>query len=318
MKAVFLDAGSLGDDLDMSGLETAADEWVFYPHTTPEDTARRLAGAEMVVSNKVRVDRQAMEANPQLRFIAVIATGTNNVDLEAAADHGIIVSNVRNYGAAAVSQHVFALILSLATRLHDYQQAAMDGRWANARYFCLLDFPIMELRGKTLGIVGYGDLGRAVADVARGFGMEVLVSARIGSTEIPQDRLPFQDLLPRVDVLSLHCPLTGQTRDLIDADALAAMKPGALLINAARGGIVNEAALAEALRSGHLAGAGMDVLSEEPPRNGNVLLDPGIPNLIVTPHVAWASREARQRCVDFTVANILAWREGEPTNVVSA
>lgn len=317
MKAVFLDAESVGEDLDLASLKDVVDDWTFHPLSAPEELVGRLADADLVVSNKVILDRSVLEACPRLRFIAVIATGTNNVDLDAARERGIPVSNVRRYGAASVAQHVMALMLSLATRQADYARAALDGRWAAARHFCLLDYPIIELPGKTLGIVGYGDLGQAVAKMAAGIGMEVLVSARVGAESAPEGRELLEDLIPKVDVLSLHCPLTEQTRDLMNADRIGRMKPGALLINAARGGVVNEAALADALRSGHLGGAGVDVLTEEPPRRGNVLLDPAIPNLIVTPHVAWATREARQRCVDFTADNIRAWLAGKPINVVN-
>ncbi|MGB1110624.1 MAG: 2-hydroxyacid dehydrogenase [Gammaproteobacteria bacterium] len=317
MRLVFLDAESVGDDLDLNALRATADECHLYPTTGPADLADRLAGADIVVTNKVLLDRHALESADSLKLVCVIATGTNNVDLDAARERGIPVCNVRNYGAASVAQHVMGLILSLATRQHDYHQAAMDGRWGQARHFCLLDFPIMELPGKTLGIVGHGDLGRAVAAMAEGIGMKVLVSARVGSESAPVGRVVLEEMLPQVDVLSLHCPLTDQTRDLMNAERIALMKPGALLINAARGGVVNEQALADALRSGHLGGAGVDVLTEEPPVNGNVLLDESLPNLIVTPHVAWATREARQRCVDLTVANIEAWQAGSPSNLVN-
>ena len=268
-----------------------------------------------MISNKVRLDAAAFAAAPQLRLVCVAATGTNNVDLDAAQRHGVTVCNVRGYATPAVVQHVYALILALTTRLPDYQRDVANGRWQASPYFCLLDHPIRELAGRTLGIVGYGELGSAVARVAAAFGMSVLIAQRAGSAA-QAGRLALTELLPLVDILSLHCPLTPQTRGLIGAQELALMKPDALLINTARGGLVDEAALAAALRGGKLGGAGIDVLSEEPPRDNNPLLATDIPNLIVTPHIAWASREARQRVIDAIAANIRAFLAGTPVNVV--
>ena len=317
MTAVFLDAASLGDDIDFSPLRRATRDWTQYPATTPEQTRERVREARIVVTNKVVLDRDTLFACERLRFIAVAATGTNNVDLDAARERDIVVANVRAYGTPSVSQHVFALILQLATRLYEYHRAALDGRWAASPHFFLFDAPIFELHGKTLGIVGYGELGRGVARLAKAFGMNVLVSARPGSESAPEGRVDLDALLPQVDVLSLHCPLTPATAGLIDAERIARMKPGALLINCARGGVVDEPALAEALRAGHLGGAGVDVLTEEPPRGSNVLLDPTIPNLIVTPHTAWAARESRQRVLDQIAENIAAFLAGRPTRVVA-
>mgnify|MGYP003943826589 CR=1 FL=1 len=236
--------------------------------------------------------------------------------IEAAAKLGITVTNVRGYATSSVVQHVFAMILHLTRRLDDYNRAAVDGRWAGSRQFCVLDRTIDDLEGQRLGVIGYGELGSAVARTAECFGMEVLVAQRQGAPR-GTDRLPLEELLPKVDVLTLHCPLTEETRGLIDGGALAAMKESAILINAARGGIVDEAALAEALRSGRLAGAGVDVLSTEPPRDGNPLLAADIPNLVVTPHVAWASRRSRQRLLDGVAENIERFAGGDPINVVT-
>jgi glycerate dehydrogenase len=280
--------------------------------------AERIDGAGVVVTNKVVLDAALLEqAASHLELICVAATGTNNIDLEATDRLGIPVCNARGYATPSVVQHVFALILALSTRLLDYEQAARDGRWARSPFFCLLNFPVREIRGLTLGIVGYGELGRGVAEVARTFGMEVLISQRPGGPPRP-GRLPLNELLPRVDVLSLHCPLTPETRGLIDPRALSLMRDDALLINTARGGIVDEAAVAAALRGGHLGGAGVDVLAEEPPANGSPLLEPGIPNLILTPHSAWASHGSRQRLIDQVAENIHAFRAGEPKNLVNA
>jgi len=316
MLGVFLDRDTVDrSDLDLAALLGVLPDWRLHTYTRPEQLAERLVEATVAVSNKVRLDAAVFAAAPQLRLVCVAATGTNNVDLDAAQRHGVTVCNVRGYATPSVVQHVYALILALTTRLPEYQRDVASGRWQASPYFCLLDHPIRELAGRTLGIVGYGELGRAVAQVAAAFGMSVLIAQRAGGAA--QDgRFALTELLPQVDVLSLHCPLTPQTRGLIGAQELALMKPDALLINTARGGLVDEAALAEALRSGKLGGAGIDVLSEEPPHHDNPLLSSRIPNLIVTPHIAWASREARQRVIDAIAANIRAFLAGTPVNVV--
>lgn len=319
MTGVFLDRDSLDPgDLDLSALQATLPQWQLHGATTAAQLAERIAEAQVVVSNKVMLDEAAMAAAPRLRLIAIAATGTNNVDLKAAARRNIAVCNVRRYATPSVVQHVFALLLSLTRRLNDYRQAVAQGRWQQSGQFCLLDYPIGELNGRTLGIVGYGELGEAVARVAgQAFGMQVLLSQRPGAAA-RQGRLPLGELLPQVDVLSLHCPLTEATRGLIGAAELALMKPEAILINTARGGIVDEQALAEALRAGRLGGAGIDVLEQEPPANDNPLLQGDLPNLIVTPHIAWASREARQRLTDQLAENIRAFLDGRPQNLVSA
>ena len=312
-----LDAESFGPDLDLDALRACAARWNWHDRTEPHQTADRLADAEVVITNKVRLGETEFAAAPNLALVCIAATGVDNVDLAAAERHGVTVCNATGYATASVVQHTFALLLALATRIEDYAAAARDGRWAAHSQFCLLDYPIVELDGRSLGIVGYGTLGRAVADTARAFGMEVLIAARPGSKTVPEGRVALTDMLARADVVSLHCPLTPATRGLIDAEALRRMRPGALLINTARGGIVDEAALAAALRDGEIAGAGIDVLTEEPPRHGNVLLDAQLPNLIVTPHCAWGTRAARQRLIDRIVDNIEAWVAGTPRNVVA-
>ena len=317
MRGVFLDRDSLNaDDLDFSPLEALLPDWHVYSATSPDQIGTRIAEATVVISNKVRLDAAALQQAPQLKLIAVAATGVNNVDLEAAAARGITVCNCRGYATPAVVQHVFALLLALVTRWPDYQQAVRAGRWQQARHFGLLDFPIRELDGMTLGIIGYGELGQGVARVAEAFGMRVLIAQRPGSVETLAGRLPLPVLLPQVDVLSLHCPLTPATRGLIGAWELALLPRDALLINTARGGLVDEALLADALRQGALGGAGVDVLSLEPPVSGNPLLAPDIPQLIVTPHSAWGSRAARQRLVGQLAENIASWQAGTPLRVV--
>lgn len=319
MKGVFLDFDTISvrDDIDTAPLrDLPGVNWAFHGATPPGELAARIEGCELVVVNKVVFDADTLaHAAGTLKLIVIAATGTNNVDLDAARRHGITVCNVRGYGTPSVVQHVWALILALTTQLPSYMAAVAEGRWQRHPQFCILDFPIRELNGLELGIVGYGTLGRGVAEVAPAFGMNVLVAQRPGG-EPRDDRLPLPELLERADILSLHCPLTPETRDLIGRRELRAMKPNALLINTARGGIVDEAALVEALRVGEIGGAGFDVLTEEPPAGGNVLLDAGLPNLIITPHTAWASRESRQRVVDIVGDNIRAWFGGEPANVV--
>jgi glycerate dehydrogenase len=317
MKGVMLDRGSLDPgDLDLSGLDAVIDDWSFYEETHPDEVIARLIDAQIVVSNKVVLDEAVLSSAPDLKLICVAATGTNNVDLAAAKSRGIMVCNVTGYATPSVVEHVFAIILALSRRLPDWQQAIEKGHWQQATHFCLLDYPMGELNGKTLGIVGYGELGRAVAQVAKAFGMQVLIAERPGGGA-QSGRLPLEELLPQVDVLSLHCPLTDNTRNLISKTELELMKPTAILINTARGGIVDEAALAAALHAGQIGGAGVDVLTTEPPVKGNVLLDESIPNLIVTPHIAWASVESRQRLVNEVVENIRAFLDGTPRNRVA-
>lgn len=314
MKAVFLDSEGL-DDLDFAGLAGECSSLQIFRTTAPDEVADRIAGAELIILNKVRIARHHLVAAPSVRLIAVVATGTDVVELQAAAELAVTVCNCQAYGTDSVVQHVFSVILALHTSLLSYHTAVRDGRWQKASQFCFLDFPIIELKGKSLGIVGYGTLGRGIRDVAKAFGMKVVIARRPGNP--PDDRPSLAEMLPAIDVLTLHCPLTAQTRNLIDAAALSLMKPTAFVINAARGGIVDEAALLDALRLGKIGGAAVDVLSVEPPRAGNPLLDAHLPNLIVTPHIAWASREARQRIIDQTAENIRAFKAGAPIRVVS-
>lgn len=317
MHAVILDADSLGPGLDFRALHERIDDWDWHGHTAPGEVAGRIADAEVVITNKVVLDETAFAAAPHLRLVCVAATGVNNIDLDAARRHGVTVCNATGYGTPSVVQHTFALILALATRLPDYQAAVRAGEWSRSPFFCLLDYPITELAGSTLGIIGHGTLGQGVAAIGRAFDMDVQVAARPGATEVPTGRVAVDRLIERADVISLHCPLTDATRGLIGADELARMKSTALLVNTARGGIVDEQALADALRAGTIAGAGMDVLTTEPPADGNPLLADDIPNLVVTPHCAWGTHAARQRLVDQVGGHIAAFLDGEPRNVVA-
>ncbi|OOG85426.1 glycerate dehydrogenase [Pseudomonas sp. A25(2017)] len=316
-RAVFLDHPSLDlGDLDLGPLRNCFSDLQLFARTTPDQVAERLEGATVAITNKAVIDAQAMAASPDLKLILISATGTNNVDLAAARSHGITVCNCQGYGTPSVAQHTIMLLLNLATRLADYQKAVGEGRWQQASQFCLLDYPIVELEGKTLGLLGHGELGSAVGRLAEAFGMRVLLG-QIPGRPARADRLPLEQLLPQVDALTLHCPLNEHTRHFIGTRELAQLKPGAFVVNTARGGLIDEQALAEALRSGHLGGAATDVLSVEPPAQGNPLLAGDIPRLIVTPHNAWGSREARQRIVGQMSENAQGFFSGTARRVVS-
>jgi glycerate dehydrogenase len=314
MRGVFLDLETVDrDDLDLQLLEATLPEWSLLKETS--DVSAAIRNADIVVTNKVRLDRDILHAAGQLKLVCIAATGTNNVDLVAARESNITVCNVRASAPASVVEHAFTLMLNLVRNLRKYRDAVVRGAWQNADGFCLLDYPVRELNGQTLGIIGYGELGKAVATVARAFGMQILVAQRAGTAADPE-RVPLDKLLSESNIISVHCPLTDSTRNLIDRRELTLMRKDAILINTARGGIVNETALSEALRNGEIAGAGIDVLSEEPPRDGNPLLDPSLPNLILTPHIAWAGISARQALINEIAANIRAFLAGTPRNVV--
>jgi len=305
MRSVFLDFAtvSTGADLDPGNLLGVLPGLELHDRTADALVDERIAGAAIVLLNKVQMTRARIAANPELRLIALTATGTNNVDLEAARERGVAVCNIRDYCTASVVQHVFATLLTLTHHLREYDRALKAGAWEREEQFTMLHFPVRELDGRTLGIVGFGTLGRAVARVAEAFGMRVLVANRAGAPPA-EGRVPLEALLPAVDVLTLHCPITPATRHLIDAQALARMKPDAVLINTARGALVEAGALAAALRAGRLGGAAIDVLDGEPPAAGQPLLAPDLGRLIVTPHTAWAALEARQRSIDELAANV--------------
>jgi glycerate dehydrogenase len=311
MKAVFLDYETLSrDDIDVTPILRAGVEVELFGVTAEDELETRIADANIVIVNKVRLGPVQMDAAPGLRLVCLAATGTNNVDLDAAQTRQIGVCNIVAYCTQSVVQHVFAAILNLTHRLNEYQALLHSGAWKDSPQFCMLDYPIRELSGLTIGIVGLGELGSAVARVAEAFGMRVVVANRPGTETPGEGRLALDEVLRQADVVSLHCPLTDQTHGLIGDRELSLMKPDALLINTARGALVDSGALARALSEGRIGGAGIDVLAQEPPVDGDALLDPGLPNLIVTPHIAWAAREARQRAVDEIAANIASFMSG--------
>jgi glycerate dehydrogenase len=317
MRAVFFDFGSVaeGGDLDPAALRAVLPEIEIFDETGDAELAPRLAGRAVAIANKVQFGDALLAASPALKLIALTATGVNNVDLDAARRRGIAVCNIRDYCTTSVVQHVFATLLTLTHGLREYDRALKAGAWERAAQFTMLGHPIRELAGLTLGIVGYGALGRGVARLAEAFGMKVLVANRAGGAREP-GRLDLAELLPVIDVLTLHCPITPATRHMIGRAELARMKPGAVIINTARGALIDAVALAEALRAGRLGGAAIDVLEQEPPVGGSPLLAPDLGNVLVTPHTAWAARESRQRAIDEVAANVRDFLAGGRRNRV--
>lgn len=313
-RIVFLDRDALRATVRRPSFEH---EWVEYASTEPDETVSRLRNATIAIVNKVSVGKNEISQLSSLKLIAVAATGVDIVDVETCRQRGIAVLNVRNYAPHAVPEHTILLMLALSRNLAGYLADVRQGEWQRSKQFCLFDRPIRDLHGKTLGIVGYGVLGKAVEMLARAFGMRVLISEHKGATAIRDGRVSFEEILLESDIVSLHCPLTKETRNMIATPELERMRSNAVLINAARGGLVDENALAEALLQGKIGGAGFDVLSEEPPAGGNVLLDLDLPNLIITPHNAWASDEAMQTLADQLIDSIEAFERGEPRNLVT-
>lgn len=314
-KTVFLDFDTVSTgDLDLTSLRGACGEVTLFG-TDAALTAQRIRDAEVVLLNKLEIDRAHLSGASKLRLIALAATGTNNIDLIAARELGIGVCNVPAYCTDSVVQHVWALILSLTQHVREYSRLSTDGSWTRGESSAVLSHPIRELKGRVFGVVGWGELGRGSARIAEAFGMRVLVAARPGS-EPQAGRVPLDSLLREADIVSLHCPLTAANQGLIGGRELALMKRDALLINTARGALIDGAALAAALKEGLIAGAGIDVLPEEPPAADEPLIEAGVPNLLVTPHIAWAAREARQRCIDEMAANVREFYGGGRRNRV--
>lgn len=317
LKVVFLDRNTLAPQTKLRPLGFAHELQVFDA-TMPEHLPARIEDADIVISNKVRLTAEAIAQAPRLRMVAVAATGTDIIDLTACAQRGIVVSNIRNYAGHAVPEHVFALIFALRRNLIAYREAVQRGRWQEAGTFCFFDFPIGELHGATLGIIGNGALGHATACIGRALGMRVLLAGRKGSTGLEPGYTCFDEVLAQSDIISLHCPLLPATRNLLGRAEFERMARRPILINTARGGLVDERALVEAIKAGQLAGAGFDVVSQEPPAADHpfhALRD--APNFILTPHVAWASNEAMQTLADQLIDNIEAWVNGAPRNVVT-
>ncbi len=310
-KIVFLDRETLDAKLRKPNFPH---EYVEYAQTSPFELVERLNGADICITNKVPLREETLKQLPGLKLIAVAATGTDVIDKAYAASKGIVVSNIRNYAFNTLPEHVFALLFALRRNLVNYHNSVFHGRWGYNNQFCYFDYPIYDIAGSTLGIIGYGALGREIEKRAVALGMKVLIN---DVTDIP-NKVDVATILRESDVVTLNLPLTPQTRNMIGAKEFESMKRTACIINTARGGIIDEQALADALRKGVIGGAGMDVLTVEPPKNGNVLLDPTIPNLIVTPHVAWASKEAMQVLADQLIDNIDAFAAGAPRNIVTA
>jgi len=318
-RALFLDKASLyPEDLDFSRLEGVAD-WRWFDNAKLADIKESLHRAEIIVTNKVQIDEHLLKECEQLKLICVAATGINNVDIKATKQQGIAICNVRGYATSSVVQHVFSLILSLNRHLFHYKKLVADGEWSRSDFFCYFGEPISSLDGKILGIIGYGELGKAVAKVAKSFGMNVLIAQSHDVEDEPniqEGRVLLSELLSTADVVTLHCPLTDSNYHMIGEDEFSVMKVDSILINAARGGLVDENALLNALRGKQIAAAGLDVLEEEPPSENHSLINYTADNLIITPHIAWASRESRQNLIDAVADNISAFQQGKPQNSI--
>ncbi|QCL71641.1 D-2-hydroxyacid dehydrogenase [Neisseria subflava] len=287
-----------------------------YGTTEAHETLERIRGADIVITNKVVISAQAFAENPQLKLVAVTATGVNNVDVEAAKQNGTAVCNIRAYGNESVAEHAFMMMITLMRNLPAYQRDVAAGLWENSPFFCHLGAPMRDLNGKTLAIFGRGNIGKTLATYAQAFKMNVVFAEHKNAQSVRDDYVSFDEAIRSADVVSLNCPLTPQTANMIGEAELQQMKPGAILINCGRGGLVDEAALVAALKYGQIGGAGFDVLTQEPPRDGNPLLKARLPNLIVTPHIAWASQEAANRLFDILLDNINRFVAGNPQNLV--
>ncbi len=287
-----------------------------YGTTEAHETLKRIRGADIVITNKVVISAQAFAENPQLKLVAVTATGVNNVDVEAAKQNGTAVCNIRAYGNESVAEHAFMMMITLMRNLPAYQRDVAAGLWENSPFFCHLGAPMRDLNGKTLAIFGRGNIGKTLATYAQAFKMNVVFAEHKNAQSIRDGYVSFDEAIRSADVVSLNCPLTPQTANMIGEAELQQMKPGAILINCGRGGLVDEAALVAALKYGQIGGAGFDVLTQEPPRDGNPLLKARLPNLIVTPHIAWASQEAANRLFDILLDNINCFVAGNPQNLV--
>ncbi|MES2365687.1 MAG: D-2-hydroxyacid dehydrogenase [Pseudomonadota bacterium] len=313
-KIVFLDSDSIIADIRRPAFPHV---WEDYPATNPDQVLARLSDASIVITNKVALRRETLEQLPGLKMVAIAATGTDAVDIACCHERNIVVSNIRNYSVHTVPEHVFMLMLALRRNLLAFRNDLREGAWQRADQFCLFTHPVRDLHDSTLGLIGHGAIGQAVSRLASAFGMKVLIADHKGATSVRPGYTNFEHTLRDSDVISLHLPLKPDTRNLIGAREFELMKSGALLINTARGGLVDESALLEALQTGRIGGAGFDVLDTEPPRMGNPLLELDLPNFILTPHIAWSSREAMQTLADQLIDNIDAFFHGSPQNRVA-
>lgn len=304
LTGVFLDAGTLGQDINLEPLTALPVDWVTYPFTSSEDVLARCQDAQIIISNKVKLDADILSKLPDLELICVAATGMDNIDLVTAECCGITVKNVKNYAGNSVAQLVISLMLELVNNTSKYSQRVQQGHWIKSKSFCLLDYPISELTDKTLGLIGYGTLAKSVEKIALAFDMKVIISDRKNANTVREGRVSFDDVIKTSDVISIHCPLTPKTTNLISKVELNLMKSNAVVINTARGGIINEADLIDALQQNIILGAAVDVLTVEPPNAEHLMLNTTLDNLIITPHIAWASVEARQRLLEQVCENI--------------
>ncbi|UTT85682.1 D-2-hydroxyacid dehydrogenase [Vibrio pelagius] len=316
-KVVFLDRATIPSQISLKAL-SFEHEWVEYDFTQPNQVAERIADAEIVITNKVVLNASNLSSAAKLRFIAVSATGVNNIDLEYCQGNGISVSNIQGYATQSVPEHVIAMLFALKRNLKGYHQDIERDVWQRDKQFCFFTHPIQDIAGSTLGILGSGSLGQATAVLAKAIGMQVVFAERKGTSTCREGYTPFEEVLKTADAISLHCPLTAQTENVISSEEFQMMKPNCVLINAGRGGLVDEVALVEALRSGEIAGAGVDVFTAEPADKSNPLLaNSDLPNLILTPHVAWGSDSAIQKLADILMDNIDAFAAGVAQNLVT-
>jgi glycerate dehydrogenase len=316
MKAVFLDFDTMGAGLDLEPLRSVTPDLEVYDFTGNEQVEARIRDADIVFTNKIRLSETLLATAKKLKYIGLTATGTDNIDIETARKNGIAVANIRGYCTGSVVEHVFGVLLMLTHSLAGFRESVRAGDWQASGDPFLLTHPVRELSAMTMGIIGFGALGQGVARIGKAFGMNIIISARPDGSNVGDDRVAFEDMLKQADVISLHCPLNDETRNLFGAGQFKLMKKSAFLINTARGGLVDSAALADALRNGDIAAAAVDVLPKEPPTDGDPLLDYEGENLIVTPHIAWATNEARQNAIDELAANAQAFLAGEERNRV--
>ncbi|SBS67724.1 D-2-hydroxyacid dehydrogenase [Vibrio atlanticus] len=317
LKVVFLDRATIPSQIHLKPL-SFEHQWVEYDFTSPEQVSERVEDADVVITNKVVLNESNLAQAQQLKLIAVSATGMNNVDVEYCKGNNIAVANVQGYATQSVPEHVIAMLFTLKRNLFGYHQDIEAGEWQKDKQFCFFTHPIQDVAGSTLGLIGSGSLGQATAILAKAIGMNVIFTERKGADSCREGYLPFDTVLQQADAISLHCPLTEATRNLISERELTMMKSSAVLINAGRGGLVDEQALVEALKSNEIAGAGMDVFTQEPADNSNPLLaNSHLPNLLLTPHVAWGSDSSIQKLSDILIDNIDGFVAGNPQNLVS-